>query len=119
MSELELCKKLFAAEISKRELRDVYKTGDLPEVIRAAVWESVSRECDFRLTEEGELRPTVKNEPLDLYRDNRRVTVADLLKPFEAKYFKAPETRGEPQADPLEELPPNLRHMHYRARGIW
>ena len=101
-NELELCKKLFAAEISKRERREEYKAGNLPEVIRAAVWEDVSRQCDFRLTEEGDLRPTVKNETVDLYRDNRRVTVSDLLKPFEEKYFKMPERQKEPQADPLE-----------------
>lgn len=122
--EQEFTGKLLKGQIfqmaHKYDLADPYKDDLVRNAILETMWQELNGKATVKFNEQGEIELKAKEDPnVDLYKDNKRLGVKDLIEPFLSPYLKKadpPTKRTGQQSAPgpkgnLDELPPALRHM--------
>ena len=128
--EQEFTGKLLKGQIlqmaSKYELAEPYRDDLVRGAILETMWNKLNSEATIKFSEQGEIELKQKEDAnLDVYKDNKKLGVKDLIEPFLSPYIKKaePPSKGDNrQPNPAhpsnipDDIPPALRHMREKAQ---
>ena len=127
--EQEFTGKLLKGQVfqlaQKYDLADPYKDDLVKNAILETMWQKLNGDATIKFSEQGEIELKAKEDPnVDLYKDNRKLGVKDLIEPFLSPYLKKADPATKPeQRQPAQrtqvntdDIPPAFRHMREKQQ---